>query len=215
MKLFVWDFHGVLEKDNELAVVEITNHILDQFGYKERLSLKKCQEFYGLKWNQYFEQLLPGQKPEVWLRLQEACVKFQITHLEVVCKNIKTNDHALKVIKAISKVHDQIVISNSRPESLAMFLKATKLDKYFLPDKAFGADAHRANKAVQKHHLLKGYLKGKNFTQIIYIGDSPRDIELSIMFPGTTYLYSHPGKLHKKAKADYKINDLREILKEV
>ena len=38
MKLFVWDFHGVLEKGNDLAVLDITNKVLEQAGYSERLN---------------------------------------------------------------------------------------------------------------------------------------------------------------------------------
>jgi len=50
MKLFVWDFHGVLEKDNEKAVVKITNIVLSQSGYSERLNIDDCHRFYGLRW---------------------------------------------------------------------------------------------------------------------------------------------------------------------
>jgi len=31
-KLFVWDFHGVLEKDNEQAVIQISNDVLKELG---------------------------------------------------------------------------------------------------------------------------------------------------------------------------------------
>lgn len=49
MKLFVWDFHGFLEKDNEKAVVEITNMVLSQFDYEERLSLDELSSFLWFK----------------------------------------------------------------------------------------------------------------------------------------------------------------------
>jgi len=34
-KLFVWDFHGVLEKDNDLAVEVICNQVLEAFGTED------------------------------------------------------------------------------------------------------------------------------------------------------------------------------------
>lgn len=40
MKLFIWDFHGVLEKGNDDAVVEITNLALRRHGYSRELTLK-------------------------------------------------------------------------------------------------------------------------------------------------------------------------------
>ena len=36
-KLFVWDFHGVLEKDNDLAVQIICDKVLKDFGFKNRV----------------------------------------------------------------------------------------------------------------------------------------------------------------------------------
>lgn len=38
MKLFVWDFHGTLEKGNENAVLEITNRILKALVYERLMS---------------------------------------------------------------------------------------------------------------------------------------------------------------------------------
>lgn len=48
MKLFVWDFHGVLEKDNDLAVLDISNKVLEQSGYAERFSEEKIVSTTGL-----------------------------------------------------------------------------------------------------------------------------------------------------------------------
>ena len=61
MKLFVWDFHGTLEKGNELAVLEISNLILKKHDYKERFLESQCRELYGEKWFEYFEYLLPNE----------------------------------------------------------------------------------------------------------------------------------------------------------
>ena len=55
------------------------------------------------------------------------------------------------------------------------------------------------------------------FERVVIIGDSPGDIELSEVMGlenTTTYLYSHPGKNFREGKADFYINDLRELLKE-
>ena len=48
MKLFVWDLHGVLEKGNEIALLEISNIILKKFGYLEKFSIEDCIKLNGL-----------------------------------------------------------------------------------------------------------------------------------------------------------------------
>ncbi len=101
MKLFVWDFHGVLEKDNDLAVLDISNKVLEEAGYSERFSEDDNRNFYGLKWFQYFEKLLPDLTNEQHMALQAACFKFAEKNLDILAKHIKPSDHSLAVLKAI------------------------------------------------------------------------------------------------------------------
>lgn len=58
--LFVWDFHGVLEKDNELAVHEVTNRVLGEFGYEEKASIDDIHMMYGLPWGRILQT--PGPR---------------------------------------------------------------------------------------------------------------------------------------------------------
>jgi len=69
-KLFVWDFHGTLEKGNENASRAITNNVLAKFGHKVRLSKHDAIKLYGKKWYEYYEYLLPNEPHEVHLTLQ-------------------------------------------------------------------------------------------------------------------------------------------------
>ena len=101
MKLFVWDFHGVLEKDNEKAVIVVSNKVLEKAGYKERFSEKDNEEFYGLKWYQYFERIIPGLNKSEYLKLQSDCYKYSEAHLDLLAKYIKPNDHAIEVLSLI------------------------------------------------------------------------------------------------------------------
>ncbi len=75
-KLFVWDLHGVLERGNDSAVVEITNTILKQFGYSQTLRSQDSLSLSGKRWHEYFASLLPHQAPEEHLKLQDACFQF-------------------------------------------------------------------------------------------------------------------------------------------
>lgn len=215
MKLFVWDFHGVLEKDNDLAVLDISNQVLEQAGYSERFSKEENRAFYGLKWFQYFERLLPHLTNEQHLALQTACFEFAEKNLHILAKHIKPNDHALSVLKAIYDAgHDQIILSNTRPHDLLWFVNTVGIKEYFPEEKVIGVNAHQ--KHGVKKDALKHYLKGREFEGIIIIGDSKDDIELREVAGGTTYYYNHPHVGHEKSiPADHTIKDLRDVLHEL
>lgn len=213
MKLFVWDFHGTLEKGNEYAVLEMSNIVLEKHGYVEKFSELQCRELYGRKWYEYFEYLLPGEPNLKHLELQEDCFAYSIAHPEMISKYIKLVDHALEVLESIAAKHDQILISNTKPASLKVFMKSVGILHVFPKGKAFATDSHVKNKS--KQDVLKKYLIANNFEEVITIGDSPGDIELGKAIGAKTFLYTHPGQTFKDCEPHFKINDLREILKVV
>jgi len=214
MKLFVWDFHGVLEKDNDLAVLDISNRVLEQAGYAERFSEENNREFYGLKWFQYFERILPGLTNAQHMELQAACFKFAEENLNILAKHIKPSDHSLKVLKVLHESgHDQIILSNTRPHDLLWFVNSVGIKEYFPDKKIIGVNAHQ--KYGSKKDALKEYLKNNLFEQVIIIGDSQSDMELKDVAGGVTYFYTHPHIVTSNdAKADHVITDLRRLLHE-
>ncbi len=64
--LFIWDFHGVLEKGNEKAVQELCNLILKDFQIQKEVSLKEVIDWYGLSWFDYFKLAAPQGNNELW-----------------------------------------------------------------------------------------------------------------------------------------------------
>src|SRR6202008_641129 len=203
MKLFVWDFHGVLEKDNDLAVLDISNKVLEEAGYIERFSTEDNRNFYGLKWFQYFERLLPNLTNEQHMALQAAFFSDAEKNLDILAKHIKPSDHSLAVLKAIHEAgHDQIILSNTRPSDLLWFVNAVGIKTYFPDEKIIGVNAHE--KHGVKQDALKHYLKNKDFEKVIIIGDSQSDMELKEVAGGTTYFYTHPHiKTPKTIHADH------------
>lgn len=215
MKLFVWDFHGVLEKDNEHAVIDISNRVLKKLGYKQRISKEDNLKLYGQKWYEYFEYLLPNKSHEKHLEIQRACIAYEQANPNIVGDNIKANDYAIEVLEKIQKSpHDQILISNMSDVALEMFTNSIGITKYF-PKKSFSCNTRSGNKVYTKHERLREYLNHNKFDEIIIIGDTPNDISLEEVAGGTTYLYTHPHHKFKDCTPTHKINDLREILKEI
>ncbi len=215
MKLFVWDFHGVLEKDNDLAVLDISNQVLQDAGYAERFSEEDNRKFYGLKWFQYFERLLPELTNKQHMALQAACFEFAEKNLDILAKHIKPSDHSLAVLTAIHEAgHDQIILSNTRPHDLLWFVNTVGITKFFPEEKIIGVNAHQ--KHGVKEDALKDYLSNKQFEKLVIIGDSESDMELRRVAGGTTYFYSHPHINNSgMVKADYVIKDLRKVLLEL
>lgn len=216
MKLFVWDFHGVLEKDNEKAVIEISNKVLEQAGYNERFTDEDNERYYGLKWYQYYEKLLPGLSPHEYLELQAQCFAYAEKDLTILTKHIKPNDHANEVLEAIhNSQHQQLVISNSRPADIIWFLEAVGQLQFFAPDNhVIGVNAHQ--KHGNKTEALQHFLKNKKYENVIVIGDSEGDMQLGKAVGAKTYFYKHPHRQHEDTtQADILVKDLREVLREI
>lgn len=217
MKLFVWDFHGVLEKNNEPAVTIITNVILEKFGYQERITDQVTAKLYGKKWYEYFEYLLPHEQNDRCMELQLACIKYGTAHPEIVFDVIEVNDHAHQVLRQVqSSNHHQILMSNTNPQALENFVDSIDVRQFFKEDhQRYGVNASIERDRKSKAQTLQDYLQDRNFSELVTIGDSPGDVELTSILSGTSYLYSHPGKDFRECQADYRIRDLREVLREI
>lgn len=215
MKLFVWDFHGVIERYNERAVIYISNLILQKNGFKERFSEDDVNRLYGLKWYQFFEYLLPGLPKDDYYRLQEECLSNQSENYKIIKSIIKPTEHVIDVLSKIKNSHhQQILISNTRPNDIIWFLESVGAKELFDKDKIFGVNAHQT--ASSKMEVLKSYIGDRKIDKIICIGDSISDLELGRSVGAVNYFYKHPYLKHESTdKADHIINDLRQILKEL
>lgn len=213
-KLFVWDFHGTLEKGNELAAIEISNLVLQKHGFKERFTHQEAIDLYGRKWFQYFEYLLPNELHETHVMLQHECFEWP-TALEIIKRFLQPNDHVIEVLTAIkSASHDQILLSNTSKKALPDFISAAGLGAFFNESNSFAVMAHSKEVVRSKAHVLEEYLAAKKYKDVIVIGDSLSDMELAKIEGAKGYFYRHPGQsLDVAFGTNIKpINDLRKIL---
>lgn len=216
MKLFVWDFHGVLEKNNDLTLLEITNTILKKNNFCEQIDEELGKKLYGRRWYQYFEYLLPHETYATHIELTRQCFIYNDAHPEITEKYIKTAKYAKEVLEKVSKDNDIILISNTNIDSLMAYLKAVKLDKFFPREKIFGTDSHRNKNTKTKTEYLEEYVKkfGK-FEKVIVIGDALEEMKMAAAVRAKFYLYAHKGKNFRDCPCNNKIRDLREVLKEI
>ena len=214
LKLFVWDLHGTLERGNDRAVVDISNKVLRSNGVRERFTYEDGQALYGRKWHEYFLWLLGEDSHDRALQLQEECFELSESSPQLQYQHIQPTPHATEVLSAISARHDQILISNTREATLDLFIKAIELESHFPCDKAFAVDQHMAGASKSKADALRDYLADRpaRYEELIFIGDSPSDMELKHIAGGLSYLYTHPEFPFRQCAADYRIRDLREVL---
>jgi len=210
--LFIWDFHGVLEKDNEFAVQEVVNRVLPEFGIKRKATVEECRKLYGLKWADYYRFFAPEADEETIYKMVERAVEISVGE-KVALKYIKQTEHADFVLKQIAqKGHANLIMSNSSSASLNYFLESVNLQNHF--HHKFGADNHRKNfRKNTKAEFLKKFLKENSFDKIIVIDDREDGIEMGLKVNAVTYLFSRNGKTSQKAH--HNISDLREVLKEL
>ncbi|MFY1615967.1 HAD family hydrolase [Micromonospora sp. WMMD736] len=213
MKLFVWDLHGVLERGNDRAVVDISNEVLSTFGYAQRFGYEDGRRLYGHKWYEYFATLLPAESHRRHLELQDACFILSEERPELQYRWMTPTPHVATVLSAVAASHQQIVISNTRPGTLDMFLKLLDLTDHFVPGRAFAVDQHVRDVKTTKRDVLACYLTGQpSFDEIVIIGDSASDMRLVEVAGGTTYLFAHPDFAFRNCNADFRIRDLRRVL---
>lgn len=213
MKLFVWDFHGVLEKGNEFAVQEVCNKVLSEFGVERESTVQECLALYGKKWADYFRYFASNFDEEKIHRMVDRAVEIGLVEKPAL-KYIKPMDYSHDVIKKITeKGHINIIISNSSPEALDYFLESVNMLNIF--DHKYGADRHRknANESNSKELWLKQFLQQHKFDDVIVIDDSSVGIEMGKRLGAVTYHFKRNGKI--ESNADYQISELRELLKEV
>ena len=215
-KTFIWDLHGTLEINNEKAVVEVTNIILSQEGYKARLSLDKCIELYGRKWIDLIRGVLPNMSADVYTTLAKRCVKYSLDNPDITRKHIEASPSARNVLETIAaQDYDQILISNTQPEAIQMFLSAIGLEGIFDANRVLAVDSIDYNPAKTKISVLSEYLSSRPYKSLVVIGDTQEDVDMGKAFRAKTYLFRNHGMPQIKTDADSHIYDLNQVLCEV
>jgi phosphoglycolate phosphatase-like HAD superfamily hydrolase len=211
-KLIVWDLHGTLESGNERAVIRLSNEVLRRAGYEERFDDDDAVRLYGRKWHEYFRDLMPDAPRNVWMDLQEECFALSASDTEIQAQAMTPAPYAIEVLTAIAEQADQMVLSNTRPANLDIFLAWLGMLEYFPEGRRIGTDGHADGHVVTKVDALRDFLDGKQFEQILVVGDSGSDIELACEVGAVGVLYHHPHLPAKSVPADHATDDLRDVL---
>jgi len=210
-QLYVWDLHGTLERGNEQAVVELSNRVLQDFGLPYRFTPKMGVDLYGLKWHQYFRSLIPDISDQLAYELQEACFKLSLHDTEIQLRSIRRTPHAARVLDMIGRCQEQVLVSNTREDTLPLFLHRLGLNRYFAPGRYMAVDNHSASGATKTAVVLEILAKA-HYDEVIVIGDSESDMQMARAVNAVGVLFNHPYLRRKRCAADCYTSDLRDVL---
>lgn len=205
--LFVWDFHGVLEKDNEIAVLEVTNRVLEEFGHDVRATLADINRMYGLRWGDYYRCLVPGIENE---RVQEMVLRSRELGRPAATRHTKIQDHAIAVLKKIKENGDKnVIVSNTAQDDLEFFMDLVGVSNYI--DESHGIGWKRE---TGKADIIRRYASRGDYRKIVVVSDTETDIEAGLLADAMTYLFRPRGR-DVGTNAHNTIIDLREVLMEL
>lgn len=217
--LFVWDFHGVLEKGNDQAVQEVCNKILSELGHPKEITIQEVRNLYGARWSDYFNYLLPDFPCEI-----DWCVRRALEiGRGVAVYHIQANDYAADVLMSIQGAgHHNIVVSTSTPKDVKWFVEVVGLERYI--DCCVGIDPYRKHhqgaefdRVGEKAKAIQSYLQQRDcyFNKVVMVGDTEEDMKAGSLCGAITYRYMSQRSCYTVTCADYVIYDLREVLREI
>ena len=217
-KLFAWDFHGTLETGTEVGFAEILRKLARENNYKTTIRLVEVRKLFGISILDYLRHFFPKlTHDELYEYRNQIRDRQNRKHIE---KFVKPAPYAHEVLKKISAAgHKNIVVSTSSKPHILRFLEIVDLTEYF--DGIFGTDRHALDKEFdivsEKAKVINSFAKKQKIPakNMVVIGDREGDIDAGILLGAKTYQYIQPEIPHVVTRADFKIYDLREILREI
>jgi phosphoglycolate phosphatase-like HAD superfamily hydrolase len=191
--LFVWDFHGTLERDNDKVVHIVCNRVLQEQGITRPVSMEEVVALYGVPWAGYFRHLTDSKDENY---IQQLCTRATELSRKISPMYTKPADGAEELLASLKRAgHTNIVLSNTTPDRLLEFVQLVGLIGYI--DDCISSEGDKAAK-------LKKWLDGKRFDRIFVIGDREPDIEAGLAVGATTILVtkdSRPSRAHHRVQS--------------
>jgi len=217
-KLFAWDFHGTLEQGTEVGFAEILRKLAHENNYKTTIKLAEVRKLFGISILDYLRHFFPKfSDKEIYELRTQIRDRQNRKHIEKYIKPAPFAHDVLANIKAAG--HKNIVVSTSSRPHVIRFLEIVDMMKYF--DGIFGTDRHALNKdfdiAKEKMRVIGDFAKKHKITakNTVVIGDRKGEIEAGILLGAKTYQYIQPEMPHIVTRAQFKIYDMREVLREI
>ena len=217
-KLFAWDFHGTLETGTEVGFAEILRKLARENNYKTTIKLEEVRKLFGISILDYLRHFFPKlSHDELYEYRNQIRNRQNRKHIEKYVRPAPYAHEVLRKIKAAG--HKNIVVSTSSRPHIIRFLEIVDLTEYF--DEIFGTDRHALDKEFdivsEKAKVINSFAKKHKIhsKNMVVIGDREGEIDAGISLGAKTYQYIQPEITHIVTRAQFKIYDLREVLREI
>ena len=217
-KLFAWDFHGTLEEGVEVGFFEILQLLKKKYKTDVKITLSEVRKKYGVSVADYLRYFFPEANLS---QIKAMMINIaQIQNQKHLKKFVKPAPYAVEVLEKIkASGFENIVLSNSHPKHIKLLIALVGMKD--LVSEVYAVDRHyshkKQNPTEEKAKILRKIIKKENLKkgQLVTIGDKAADVNSGIAVGAVTYQYLRKGFPVEKTAADYKIHDLREILREI
>ena len=193
---FVFDFDGTLARTKR-EYLSMFLKILRDLG--KEVKPAELEKVMGGRMREVLSNFLKGDELEIALRKARSGIKS-------IAKKIKLRKGAKKVLGILRKIGKIYLVSNSNRDFIESVLKRNRILGFF-------GEIFPAERKESKEEVIRK-IQRENKGMVFYIGDMVRDVKIakkansvSIAIPG----WDKKSQL-KKAKPDFLINDLEEIL---
>ncbi|MBN2567480.1 HAD hydrolase-like protein [Candidatus Woesearchaeota archaeon] len=204
-----WDFHGVLEKDNEHAVKEVADRVMGEFGLERRITPQEVLDWYGLNWHDYFYNLISGYDSiDHGVIATRMAVYASEIGMAAAAKHIKPNDGARETLKGVrSRGGTNIVVSNTNPANLDRFIDLVGLGDFI--DHRIGVPSESAGNGFSivdyKANRIAGHARSRG-SMLMIVDDRPENMRIGDLVGAEKVLYRGPGR-------QYLWSELQPLLK--
>lgn len=217
-KLFVWDFHGTLEEGVEVGFFEILKQLAKEYETSVKITLSEVRKKYGVSVADYLRYFFPEcNTPQIKAMMKKVAEVQNQKHLK---KYVKPALGAIEILTKIKAAgFENIILSNSHPKHIEPLIGIVGMKN--LISRVYAIDRHYSHRKQdpieEKAKILRKIIKERKLKkdQLIAIGDKASDINAGIWAGAKTYQYLRKGFPVDKTRADFKIYDLREILREI
>jgi phosphoglycolate phosphatase-like HAD superfamily hydrolase len=203
-----WDFHGVLEKNNEWAVRDTLNTVLKENGLTARANVDFVRQHYGISWRDFYKILLLQVNEETLDHLVKRSNDIGLNHSR---RYIKPREHAHDVLYEILRSGGKnLLLSNTQPDKLEAFVNMVGLGGLFT--EVHGGESH--NDIVKyKASKIRDFCEHYRLSRVFVVDDSPLGVAYGKLVGAEIYHFlSHNRTKHPQAH--HGITDLRQVLQQ-